>query len=104
MLHAEFQVFERRGSEEEDFKHFFYEFLCFKPRTPWGRAILDPETFVWSNIVIGNATYQIYIYYISLTPNIYLISLVFSESGRLSFANGIDKTHKEELYLRRVLH
>ena len=29
---------------------------------------------------------------------------VFSESGRLSFANGIDATHKEELYLRRVLH
>ena len=42
--------------------------------------------------------------YISLTPNIYLISLVFSESGRLLFANGIDATHKEELYLRRVLH
>ena len=41
--------------------------------------------------------------YISLAPNIYLISLVFSESGRLSFANGIDATHKEELYLRRVL-
>ena len=31
-------------------------------------------------------------------PNIYLISLVFSESGRLSFANRIDATHKEELY------
>ena len=46
----------------------------------------------------------IYINCISLTPNIYLISLVFSESGRLSFANGIDATHKEELYLRRVLH
>ena len=42
--------------------------------------------------------------YISLTSNIYLISLVFSECGRLSFANGIDATHKEELYLRRVLH
>ena len=42
--------------------------------------------------------------YISLTPNIYLISLVFSESSRLSFANGIYATHKEELYLRRVLH
>ena len=24
--------------------------------------------------------------------------------GRLSFANGIDATHKDELYLRRVLH
>ena len=42
--------------------------------------------------------------YISLTPNNYLISLVFSESSRLSFANGIYATHKEELYLRRVLH
>ena len=41
--------------------------------------------------------------YISLTPNIYLISLVFSESGRLSFANGIDATHKEKLTIRRVL-
>ena len=28
----------------------------------------------------------------------------FSESGRLSFANGIDATHKEELNIRRVLH
>ena len=37
-------------------------------------------------------------------PNIYLISLVFSESGRLLFANGIDATHKEELHIRRVLH
>ena len=37
--------------------------------------------------------------YFSLTPNIYLISLVFSESGGLSFANGIDATHKEELYI-----
>ena len=35
---------------------------------------------------------------------LYFISLVFSESGRLSFANGIDAMHKEELYLRRVLH
>ena len=34
----------------------------------------------------------------------YLISLVFSESGRLSFANGIDATHKEELNIRRVMH
>ena len=31
---------------------------------------------------------------ISLKPNIYLMSLVFSESDRLSFANGIDATHK----------
>ena len=41
--------------------------------------------------------------YISLTPNIYLFSLVFSESGRLSFANGKDATHKE-LNRRRVPH
>ena len=40
----------------------------------------------------------------SLTPNIYLISLVFSESGRFSLANGIDAKHKEELNIRRVLH
>ena len=42
--------------------------------------------------------------YISLMPNIYIISLVFSESGRLSWTNGIDATHKEELIIRRVLH
>ena len=35
---------------------------------------------------------------------IYLVSLVFSESDRLSFANGIDATHKKELNIRRVLH
>ena len=35
--------------------------------------------------------------YISIFIFIYL-------SGRLSFANGIDATHKEELYLRRVLN
>ena len=44
-------------------------------------------------MVVHNTLFCIYIY------NIYLISLVFSESGRLSFANGIDATHKEELYL-----
>ena len=37
-------------------------------------------------------------------PNIYLISRVFSESGRLSLANGLDARHKEELNIRRVLH
>ena len=42
--------------------------------------------------------------YIYITPNIYLVSLVFSESGGLSFANGKDATHKEELNIRRVLH
>ena len=46
----------------------------------------------------------IYIYIYSLSPNIYLISLVFSESGRLSLVNGIDARHKEELNIRHVLH
>ena len=41
---------------------------------------------------------------IYITPNIYLISLAFSESGRLSFASEIDAMHKEELNIRRVLH
>ena len=41
--------------------------------------------------------------HISLTPYIYLISLVLSESGRLSLANRIDAMHKEELNIRRVL-
>ena len=35
--------------------------------------------------------------YISQMPNIYLISLVFSESSRLSLANGIDARHNKEL-------
>ena len=42
--------------------------------------------------------------FFSNAKNIYLISLVFSESGRLSFANGIDATHIRELEIRRVLH
>ena len=37
-------------------------------------------------------------------PNIYLISLIFSESDRLLLTNGIDATPKEELIIRRVLH
>ena len=41
--------------------------------------------------------------YISLTPNIYLISLVFSESGRLLLANGIDAMHEEELNIRQPI-
>ena len=43
----------------------------------------------------GRLLYKIIL--ISLTPNIYLMSLVFSEYGRLSLANGIDARHKEEL-------
>ena len=34
----------------------------------------------------------------------YLISLVFSVSGKLSLANGTYARHKEELNIRRVLH
>ena len=34
----------------------------------------------------------------------YIYALVFSESGRLSLANGIDARHKEELNIQRVLH
>ena len=48
--------------------------------------------------------YQFLILCQSLTPNIYPISLVFSESSRPSFAKGIDAAHKEELNIRRVLH
>ena len=33
-----------------------------------------------------------------------LISLVFSEFGRLSLANGTDARHMEEHKIRRVLH
>ena len=43
-----------------------------------------------------------FIYYLCIS--IYLVSLVFSESGSLSLAYGIDATHKEELNIRRVLH
>ena len=46
---------------------------------------------------------NIYIIFIYLS-NIYLISRVFSESDRLSLANGIDATHKEELNIQHVLH
>ena len=33
---------------------YFYKFLWFKPRTPWRVAILDPGTFVWTNLVKGH--------------------------------------------------
>ena len=35
-----------RGSETEDFFHTAYVFLCFKPMSPWRKAILDPQTLV----------------------------------------------------------
>ena len=46
MLHIKFQASKPSGSEEEDFLIFFYIFLWFEPRTPWGGAILDPGTFI----------------------------------------------------------
>ena len=39
-----------------------------------------------------------FIYYLCIF--IYLVSLVFSESGRLLLANGKDMTHKDELNIR----
>ena len=51
MLHTKFQTPGPSGSEEEDFLIYFYAFLWFEPRTPWGGAILDPGTLVWTNLV-----------------------------------------------------
>ena len=42
ILCTNFQASEPRCSETEDFFHIAYVFLCFKPRSPWGKAILDP--------------------------------------------------------------
>ena len=43
-------------------------------------------------------------FYISLTLNIYLISLKFFETGKLPLANGIGATHKKQLNISSVLH
>ena len=43
MLHIKFQTPEPSGSEEEDFRIYFYAFLWFEPRTPWRRAMFDPD-------------------------------------------------------------
>ena len=50
MLHTKFQASKPSGSEEEDFSIFFYVFLRFGPRTPWRRTILDPGTFISTNL------------------------------------------------------
>ena len=42
ILCTNFQASEPSCSETEDFFHIAYVFLCFKPRSPWGKAILDP--------------------------------------------------------------
>ena len=63
MLHIKFQATEPSGSEEEDFWIFFYAFLWFKPETLWPLAMLDPETFTWTNLVkspLSNDTEQIW--------------------------------------------
>ena len=51
MLHIKFQAPGWRGFEKEGFWTFSYVFLWFEPRTPWPRAILDPGTFIWTNLV-----------------------------------------------------
>ena len=42
----------------------------------------------------SKSLFIINLYQFLITPNIHLISPVFSESGRLSLANGIDTTRK----------
>ena len=49
MLYIKFQTSEQSGSAE-DFD-FFYLFVWFEHRTPWLEAILDPGTFIWTNLV-----------------------------------------------------
>ena len=51
MLHTKFQASKPYGSEEKDFLVFFYVFLRYEPRTVWPGAILDPETFIYINLV-----------------------------------------------------
>ena len=51
MLHTKFQTSEPSGPEEEKSKIFSYVSLGFESRTPWCWAILDPETFILTNLV-----------------------------------------------------
>ena len=51
MLHTKFQESEASGSEKEKFINIFYVFLCFKPGIQRRRAILDPETFISTNLL-----------------------------------------------------
>ena len=64
----------------------------------------NPTMGLYQFLILCSSKVLLLLNSISLTPNIYLISLVFSESGRLSLENGIDATHKEELNIRRALH
>ena len=46
-LYTKFQASEPSGFETEDFFfHIAYVFLCFKPRSPWRKAILDSQTLI----------------------------------------------------------
>ena len=51
MQYNKFQASKPSNYEEEDFLIYFYAFLWFEPRTPWRRTILDPGTFIWTNLV-----------------------------------------------------
>ena len=51
MQHNKFQASKPSNYEEEDFWIYFYAFLWFEPRTPWRGTILDPGTFIWTNLV-----------------------------------------------------
>ena len=51
MQHNKFQASKPSNYEEEDFLIYFYAFLWFEPRTPWRGTILDPGTFIRSNLV-----------------------------------------------------
>ena len=50
MQYKKFQASKPSNYEGEDFWIYFYAFLWFEPRTPWRRTILDPGTFIWTNL------------------------------------------------------
>ena len=56
--YTKFQASEPSGSEREDFFHIAYVFLCFKLRNPWHKAILDPQTLIWTNLVKDHNTHS----------------------------------------------
>ena len=49
MLQTKFHTSGPSGSKE-DFLIYFYAFLLFEHRTPWCGAIVDPGTFICSNL------------------------------------------------------
>ena len=51
MLHTKFQASKPSGSEEEDFLIFSYVFLLFEHRNPRRGAVLDPGTYILTNVV-----------------------------------------------------